>query len=106
MHNKNLASIARLSGMVKAKALPVLGMLCLLLLFVQSAGLIHSHDSDEEDQFECEICLKFGSVEDPLGTDQLNFNSEVDSQKFEVFVTVILFSSHPTHRARAPPSLA
>ncbi len=106
MHNKNVTSIISLSRTVEAKALPVLGILCLLLLFVQSADLIHSHDSDAQNQFECEICLKFGSIEDVLGTDQLNFNSEVDSQKPEAFVTVLPFSSHPTHRARSPPSLA
>ena len=106
MHNKNLASIARLSRIVEAKALPVLAILCLLLLFVQSADLIHIHGSDAQNQLECEICLKFGSVEDSLRTDQLNFNCEVDSQKPEAFVTVLPFPSHPTHRARSPPSLA
>ena len=92
--------------MVGAKALPVIGILCQLLLFVHSADLIHSHDSELQNQFECEICLKFGSVEDSLGSSQLDFYSKADSQQFEPFVTVLQFLSHPTYRARAPPSLA
>ncbi|PCH58627.1 MAG: hypothetical protein COC19_08350 [SAR86 cluster bacterium] len=80
-------------------------MLCLLLLFVQSAELIHHHGSDSQNQFECEICLKFGSVEHSPGLPKLDFGVQLDTEILVNFVAFLSSSSAPLHRARAPPYL-
>ena len=41
-------------------------LLCLLVLFAQSAGLIHIHDDDLLHQHDCEVCLKVGADDEAL----------------------------------------
>jgi len=46
--------------------LPATVALCLLLVIAQSGYLVHSHDGNLQSQFDCEICLKFGSSGDAI----------------------------------------
>lgn len=46
--------------------MPLTAVVCLLLLFVQGAALTHSHESDPQVHFDCDICLKIGSSTDVI----------------------------------------
>lgn len=46
--------------------LPVFAVLVLLLLFSQSADLVHAHGDSLDRQFDCDICLKIGSSQEAL----------------------------------------
>lgn len=46
------------------RSLPLTGLLCLSLLFAQSAGLAHGHEGDLQPDYDCEICLKAGAGDD------------------------------------------
>ncbi len=78
--------------------------LCLLLLFAQTVYLGHSHDADLQSRFDCEICLKGGSVDDLLVPGSTNLPALVSSQSFPVLVQSQTFSAPTTATARAPPS--
>ena len=41
-------------------------LLCLLLLYGQSVDLVHSHGDDLRQQYDCEICTKFGGNDDAV----------------------------------------
>ncbi len=90
--------------MTALKSLPLNAALCLLLLFAQTVDLGHSHDADLQSRFDCEICLKGGSVDDLLVPGSTNLPALVSSQPCSVLVQSQTFSAPTTATARAPPS--
>ncbi len=50
------------------RSLPLTAVICALLFFAQSAALAHSHDSDPQVRYDCDICLKIGSSTDVVAT--------------------------------------
>lgn len=64
-HQKNKLGVA---GRDRFRSLPLTAVICLLLLFVQSAALVHSHESDLQVRYDCDICLKIGSSTDVIAT--------------------------------------
>jgi len=88
------------------RRLPALGIFCVLLLFVQSAELIHSHQGDLQKQFDCEICLKVGSLDDGVLTAKFDFDAVTLQQVSASPATNPVISSTPPRQARAPPALS
>ena len=50
--------------MMALKSLSLMAVLSVFLLFAQAVEHSHSHDADLQAQFDCEICLKVGSLDD------------------------------------------
>ena len=74
-----------------------------LLSFVQSADLIHTHDHENESQFDCEICLKVGSAADAIAPSGTELSQERGFVEFLAPETRLTFLSLPAARSRAPP---
>lgn len=84
----------------------LLGMLCLSLLLGQGLDLTHSHDGDVQASFDCEICLKTGSLEDLTIGNDVNLASVIRTQLFEAAPLSLPFLALPSRNARAPPAHA
>ena len=51
---------------------PLVTLVCLSLLLVQGAALAHSHESDLQVRYDCDICLKIGSSTDAIAACQVD----------------------------------
>lgn len=86
----------------RARLAPFAAALALLLIFVQSADLIHTHDEVAQ-QIDCEICLKFGS-DDEVIVDSSSFSAPLTHSVGSVlFQTNWAPAAVSTAHARAPP---
>lgn len=87
------------------RLLPLHLMLCLFLVFAQSAALVHSHDGDLQKQFDCDICLKLNSSDTALGSSTATLAVVTASPVVALpqfsFTSLELTVFH----ARAPPAL-
>ena len=54
------------------RSLPLAATVCLLLLFAQSANLLHSHD-DTHVRYDCDICLKIESSSDAIAVGHIDY---------------------------------
>lgn len=89
----------------KAKEYSAYGLLCFLLLFVQSADLTHSHDGDLQPQFDCEVCLKVGANEDFIESSSFIVHLNSDTTKITEFsAKAPHFFAIPAN-SRAPPQV-
>ena len=89
---------------VRAKSLPLSILFCLSILFVQSADLIHTHEGDLQQQFDCEFCLKIGSVEDQITSVQQPMETVPAFRRdYELSNHSPHFLPVPAQVARAPP---
>lgn len=61
MHTPTAHRIRR--QMTALRSLPLMAALSLVLLFAQAVEHGHSHAADLQSQFDCEICLKVGSLD-------------------------------------------
>lgn len=91
--------------LARMNALPSLLALCFVLLFVQSATLVHSHEGDLQPQFDCEICLKVGSaghgiVSSAVAIEIPRVVVEVPTEQYGIATSIPVF-----FKARAPPAL-
>lgn len=78
-------------------------LLVFLFTFVQGAGLIHNHDGDLQEQFDCNICLKSGSNNDIASSTENFANFERSSIAFlEQRVLTPLYRIVPA-KSRSPP---
>ena len=81
----------------------LLSMLVAVLLSVQSADLNHTHEGELHTQYDCEICLKFGSEEDLLLSSETSYQfSKFQYSPAESGITLEsseVLSANP----RAPP---
>ena len=85
-----------------ARLAPFAAALALLLVFVQSADLIHTHDELAQ-QIDCEICLKFGSDDDVIADDSSFSTPLAQSVEPVLLQTDWAPVADSTARARAPP---
>lgn len=87
----------------RLRALSAIGLLSFLLLFVQSADLVHSHETDTGSTIHCDICLKAGSLEHGLAFKAVP--APVLSPLAEFIQPEFQLSKSPrlTPVARAPP---
>jgi hypothetical protein len=79
-------------------------LLCALLLFVQSADLIHSHDGDLQRQFDCDICLKVGSGGNAIAVAGLSFPVKFSGQHYPELRPELPFIALTPANSRAPPA--
>ena len=85
---------------------PAMGIFCLLLLFVQSADLIHNHQGDLQKQFDCEVCLKVASFDDSVATASYIVDVATLPQASASLTTTPVFLSILPRHARGPPALS
>ena len=85
------------------QSLPLVAVVCLLLLFVQSAALVHSHESDLQVRYDCDICLKIGSSTDVNAAGHVDNPVSPIRQEWLEAITEFPFLPLLDLRARAPP---
>ena len=79
------------------------GLLCVVLLFVQSTGVSHSHAGELQAQYECEICLKSGSNEDISIVEEHSLRFCNNSQKYISISENRPYTPALTAKSRSPP---
>lgn len=83
-----------------------LALLSVLILFAQSAELVHSHDGDLKPQFDCEMCLKLGSGGDAIVV-SYDIAPIIQVDHFDCPADVTAASvTFQRPRARSPPHLS
>ena len=82
----------------------LMAVLSVFLLFAQAVEHGHIHDADLQAQFDCEICLKVGSLDDVAAAKAPSLNQLSTTQSYSALVEN--HSSLNTIRAtaRAPPA--
>ena len=88
--------------MTALRSLPLMAVLSLFLLFAQAVEHGHSHD-DLQAQFDCEICLKVGSLEDIVLADTPSLSLPTTQQTFPLLVQNQTSSTVAAATARGPP---
>lgn len=78
-------------------------LLVFSLVFAQAVSLNHSHDGEVRDQVDCEICLKVGSSDDVLISDNAVAFAAAPSAYISSFKIAAFSIAAPTASARAPP---
>ena len=86
------------------RSLPLMVALSLFLLFSQVLALGHSHEADLLAQFECEICLKIGSLEDIAVAEASSLSLSTGNQIFSILSQNQISSETVKAAARSPPS--
>ena len=86
------------------RSLPLLVALSLFLLFSQVLETGHSHESDLLAQFDCEICLKIGSLEDIAVAEASSLSLSTGNQIFSILSQNQISSETVKAAARSPPS--
>jgi hypothetical protein len=92
--------------MTALKSLPLMAVLSLFLLFAQAVEHGHSHEGDLRAQFDCEICLKIGSLEDIAVAEALNLGFPSAHHTFSILIQNQISSELVSASARGPPSYA
>ena len=90
--------------MMALRSLPLMAVLSLFLLFAQTVEKGHSHEADLQAQFDCEICLKIGSLDDITLADAPNLSLPTTQQTFPTLVQSQTSSELVSASARGPPS--
>lgn len=91
--------------LVRTRLVPARLILCFFLLFAQSAVLLHSHDGDLQQQFDCEICLKVNSTDHAIASSSIDFVLPKTFTAFALPQLDAITPALPAFRARAPPAL-
>lgn len=86
------------------RSLPLMVALSLFLLFSQVLAPGHSHEADLLAQFECEICLKIGSLEDIAVAEASSLSLSTGNQIFSILSQNQISSETVKAAARSPPS--
>lgn len=89
--------------MAALRTLPLMAVLSLFLLFAQAVEHGHSHD-DLQAQFDCEVCLKVGSLEDVVLADTPSLSLPTTQQASPLLVQIQISSVRAVATARGPPS--
>ena len=90
--------------MTALRSLPLMAVLSLFLLFAQAVEHGHSHEADLQAQFDCEICLKIGSLEDIAVAEAPNLSFSSTHQTFSILIQNQTSSELVSASARGPPS--
>lgn len=78
--------------------------LSVFLLFAQAVEHGHSHDADLQSQFDCEICLKVGSLDAIAIADAGSLALPTNDQPYSVRIQNWFSTDLPSATARAPPA--
>lgn len=89
--------------MTALRSLPLMAVLSLFLLFAQAVEHGHSHE-DLQAQFDCEICLKVGSLDDVVVADAPSLSLPKTHQTFPILIQNHTSSERAVATARGPPS--
>jgi len=106
MLRRFLSNIFNRTSLTKLKSAPVYLLLCFMLVFVQSAALIHNHDGELQSRFDCDICLKVNATDHAIASASFEFVVVSGAPQFEAPQFSVTFSTPPAFRARAPPTTA
>lgn len=90
--------------MTALRSLPLMAVLSLCLLFAQAVEKGHSHEADLQAQFDCEICLKIGSLDDIIVAEAPNLNLPATQETFSILIQDQISSETISASARGPPS--
>ena len=85
------------------RSLPLTTVVCLLLLIVQGAALTHSHESDLQVRYDCDICLKIGSTTDAIAAGHVDIPSTPVRHEWLDATAETPFLPLLDLRSRAPP---
>lgn len=94
-----------LNGTSKRRLLWLAPLLMLCLLLAQSVDLVHNHDGELNQRFDCDICLKLGS--NTVAAVAADFSFELVPGGFAVVDKGLVapFIALPAARSRAPPGV-
>ncbi len=92
--------------MTALRSLPLLAALSLMLLFAQAVEHGHSHDADLQSQFDCEICLKVGSLDAIAVAEAATVVSLTPNSAYALPVQNHSSTKPASATARAPPAHA
>ena len=87
----------------RVRSVALSGLLCFLLVFVQGAGLAHTHEGDLQKQFDCEICLKANSNEDVIASNNQSLALEIRTTPLSEYAERIHSAAAISANSRAPP---
>lgn len=105
MHQLSSSNHTLLPARARIRLLPVHLLLCLFLVFAQSAALVHSHEGDLQKQFDCDICLKLSSTDHAIASTAFDF-AELKTTSAESLPQFHAITISPAvFHARAPPFL-
>jgi hypothetical protein len=90
--------------MTALRSLPLMAVLSLFLLFAQAVEYGHSHEADLQAQFDCEICLKIGSLDDITFAEAPNLTLPTTHQTFSILIQNQTSSEPTSASARGPPA--
>ena len=76
----------------------------MFLLFAQLVEQGHSHEADLRAQFDCEICLKIGSLDDVIVAEAPKLSLSTAHQTFPILIQNQTSSKLVAASARGPPS--
>lgn len=83
--------------------MPLVVALALLVLFLQSTELAHTH-ADFAQQFQCEICVKVGHSDDVIAADSLTLHfAPVRQSYLAATLDSVPFLAPTPAKSRAPP---
>ena len=107
MTRDNTQTVLGISKQMKAlRSLPLMAALSVFLLFAQAVEHGHSHDADLQAQFDCDICLKIGSLDGIAVAEASSLDIPSRSQSYSALIQN-RFSAEPAlATARAPPTYA
>lgn len=89
--------------MTALRSLPLMAVLSLFLLFAQVVEQAHSHEADLQAQFDCEICLKIGSLDDIAVADTADLNIPIQREAFSLLTQNQISAELASATARDPP---
>ena len=82
---------------------PIVGALALLLLFLQSTELTHTHN-DVVQQIQCEICVKIGASDDIVAVSSISMSFGVVRQSYLAStLEFVPYLAPAPAKSRAPP---
>lgn len=87
----------------RVRNLSIQALLCFMLVFVQGASLIHSHDGDLQNQIDCDICLKVGSIEGVLTSSGKGLDYNSGSISYNSAPVAIQYAAVVPSKSRSPP---
>lgn len=90
--------------MMALKSLSLMAVLSVFLLFAQAVEHSHTHDTDLQSQFDCEICLKVGSLEDVAVAKPPSLSLQPNTQTYAVLIESHTSLGTIRATARAPPA--
>ena len=102
IENPAVKTVKRMRALSRRALLPVL--LAFLFTFVLGAGLVHNHDGDLQQQFDCNICLKSGSNNDIAANTEHYFNFQRLSIEFLQPLTLAPLYRIVPAKSRSPPN--